>query len=86
VRADVCASAAAGSLRCASAYAALFAEEIFRSKARLSLLAESILQNVIGGARAIIQHENQMGALYRSSMVFSATHLRKLACVSSCAR
>ena len=40
-------------------------EEIFRSKARLSLLAESILQNVIGGARAIIQHENQMGALYR---------------------
>jgi hypothetical protein len=40
-------------------------EEIFRSKARLSLLAESILQNVIGGARAIIQHENQMGPLYR---------------------
>jgi hypothetical protein len=40
-------------------------EEIFRSKARLSLLAESILQNVIGGARAVIQHENQMGALYR---------------------
>ncbi|MDP3274196.1 MAG: dihydrolipoamide acetyltransferase [Deltaproteobacteria bacterium] len=40
-------------------------EEIFRSKARLSLLAESILQNVIGGARAVVVHENQMGALYR---------------------
>ncbi len=40
-------------------------EEIFRSKARLSLLAESILNNVIGGARAVIQHENQMGALFR---------------------
>jgi len=40
-------------------------EEIFRSKARLSLLAESVLQNVVGGARAIIQHDNEMGNAFR---------------------
>jgi len=40
-------------------------EEIFRSKARLSLLAEAILQNVVGGARAIVQHENEMGPSFR---------------------
>jgi hypothetical protein len=40
-------------------------EEIFRSKARLSLLAESILQNVVGGSRAQIVHQNEMGATYR---------------------
>lgn len=40
-------------------------EEIFRSKARLSLLAESVLQNVVGGARAIIQHQNEMGPSFR---------------------
>ncbi len=40
-------------------------EEIFRSKARLSLLAESVLQNVVGGSRAIIQHENEMGGAFR---------------------
>lgn len=40
-------------------------EEIFRSKARLSLLAESVLQNVVGGARAIVQHQNEMGPSFR---------------------
>jgi hypothetical protein len=40
-------------------------EEIFRSKARLSLLAESVLQNVVGGARAVITHENEMGNSFR---------------------
>ncbi len=40
-------------------------EEIFRSKARLSLLAESVLQNVVGGARAMIQHQNEMGSAFR---------------------
>jgi len=40
-------------------------EEIFRSKARLSLLAEQVLQNVVGGARAVIQHENEMGSQFR---------------------
>lgn len=40
-------------------------EEIFRSKARLSLLAESVLGNVVGGSRAQITHQNEMGSTYR---------------------
>lgn len=40
-------------------------EEIFRSKARLSLLAESVLQNAVGGSRAQILHQNEMGGTYR---------------------
>jgi hypothetical protein len=40
-------------------------EEIFRSKARLSLLAESVLGNVVGGSRAQIIHQNEMGGTYR---------------------
>jgi hypothetical protein len=44
-------------------------EEIFRSKARLSLLAESVLQNAVGGSRAQIVHQNEMGASYRLAMV-----------------
>ncbi len=47
-------------------------EEIFRSKARLSLLAESVLQNVVGGSRAMITHQNEMGGGYRLvSLVYS---------------
>jgi hypothetical protein len=47
-------------------------EEIFRSKARLSLLAESVLQNVVGGSRAIISHQNEMGASFQLvSVVYS---------------
>lgn len=40
-------------------------EEIFRSKARLSLLAESVLGNVVGGSRAQVVHQNEMGSTYR---------------------
>ncbi|MDP3219981.1 MAG: hypothetical protein Q8S73_38125 [Deltaproteobacteria bacterium] len=47
-------------------------EEIFRSKARLSLLAESVLQNAVGGSRAQIVHQNEMGGSYRlASVVYS---------------
>lgn len=47
-------------------------EEIFRSKARLSLLAESVLQNVVGGSRAVISHQNEMGGAYRLvSLIYS---------------
>lgn len=47
-------------------------EEIFRSKARLSLLAESVLQNAVGGSRARITHQNEMGGTYRLvSLVYS---------------
>jgi len=40
-------------------------EQIFRSKARLSLLAETVLQGVVAGAQAIIVHENRMSASYK---------------------
>lgn len=47
-------------------------EEIFRSKARLSLLAESVLGNSVGGSRARITHQNEMGTTYRLvSLVYS---------------
>lgn len=40
-------------------------EQIFRSKARLSLLAETVLQGVVAGSQAIIIHENKMSASYQ---------------------
>ena len=40
-------------------------EQIFRSKARLSLLAETVLQGVVAGAQARIVHENKMGDSYK---------------------
>lgn len=39
-------------------------EQIFRSKARLNLLKETVLHGVIAGARAIITHRNEMGSMY----------------------
>lgn len=40
-------------------------EQIFRSKARLSLLAETVLQGVVAGAQTTIIHENRMGSSFR---------------------
>ncbi|HEX7477059.1 MAG TPA: hypothetical protein VF331_04590 [Polyangiales bacterium] len=40
-------------------------EQIFRSKARLSLLAETVLQGVVAGGQARIIHENKMGNSYK---------------------
>lgn len=40
-------------------------EQIFRSKGRLSLLAETVLSSVVAGAQLQIIHENQMSASYR---------------------
>jgi len=40
-------------------------EQIFRSKARLSLLAETVLQGVVAGSQAVIRHENRMSASFR---------------------
>lgn len=40
-------------------------EQIFRSKARLSLLAETVLQGVVAGSQAQIVHENKMGNSYQ---------------------
>ncbi|MCA9528766.1 MAG: hypothetical protein KC543_01370 [Myxococcales bacterium] len=40
-------------------------EQVFRSKARLSLLADQVLQGVVAGSQAVIVHENRMSASYR---------------------
>ena len=40
-------------------------EQIFRTKARLNLLKETILGGVIGASRAIIKHKNEMGSSFR---------------------
>ncbi len=39
-------------------------EQVFRSKARLNLLKETVLHGVIAGARATIIHRHEMGAMY----------------------
>lgn len=40
-------------------------ERIFRSKARLNLLKETVLHGVIAGSRAIITHKNDMGSSFK---------------------
>jgi hypothetical protein len=40
-------------------------EQVFRSKARLSLLAETVLEGVVGGGQAVIVHENRMSDSYK---------------------
>ena len=40
-------------------------EQIFRSKSRLALLAETVLHGVVAGSQARIIHENRMSASYR---------------------
>jgi hypothetical protein len=40
-------------------------EQIFRSKARLSLLAETVLHGVVAGAQTAIVHENRMGSSFK---------------------
>jgi hypothetical protein len=40
-------------------------ERIFRSKARLNLLKETVLHGVIAGSRSIIKHKNEMGSSFR---------------------
>jgi hypothetical protein len=40
-------------------------EQIFRTKARLNLLKETVLGGVIGASRAFIRHKNEMGSSFR---------------------
>lgn len=40
-------------------------EKIFRSKARLNLLKETVLHGVIAGSRSVIMHKNEMGSSFR---------------------
>src|SRR3954470_11507019 len=39
-------------------------EQIFRSKARLNLLKETVLHGVIAGAHAVILYRNEIGTMY----------------------
>jgi len=40
-------------------------EQIFRTKARLNLLKETVLGGTLGASRAVIRHKNEMGNSYR---------------------
>lgn len=44
-------------------------ERIFRSKARLVLLRETVLNGVISGAKAVIVHRNEMGSSFTLEQV-----------------
>lgn len=44
-------------------------ERIFRSKARLILLKETVLNGVISGAKAVIVHKNDMGSSFKLEQV-----------------
>jgi hypothetical protein len=44
-------------------------ERIFRSKARLSVLKETVLHGVLAGSRVVIVHRNLMGSQYRLTKV-----------------
>lgn len=44
-------------------------ERIFRSKARLILLRETVLNGVISGAKAVIVHRNEMGSSFTLEQV-----------------
>jgi hypothetical protein len=39
-------------------------EQIFRTKARLNLLKETVLGGTLGASRAVIRHKNEMGSSY----------------------
>jgi hypothetical protein len=40
-------------------------EQIFRSKARLNLLKETVLHGVIAGSRAVVMFKNEMGSAFK---------------------
>lgn len=40
-------------------------EQVFRTRARLNLLKETVLGGVIGASRCVIKHKNDMGATFR---------------------
>jgi hypothetical protein len=42
-------------------------EQVFRVKARLNLLKETVLGGVIGASRCVIRHKNEMGNQFRLS-------------------
>lgn len=44
-------------------------DKIFRSKARLALLEETVLHGVLSGSRVVITHHNGMGSLFKLTRV-----------------
>ncbi len=40
-------------------------EQVFRSKARLNLLRETVMHGAIGTSKAVIRHENTMGSSFK---------------------
>jgi len=44
-------------------------DQVFRAKARLTLLSETLVSANVGTTRAVIVHKNQMGPLFRSIRV-----------------
>ncbi len=40
-------------------------EQVFRSKARLNLLRETVMHGAIGTSKALIRHENLMGSAFK---------------------
>ncbi len=40
-------------------------EQVFRTRARLNLLKETVLGGVIGASRCVIKHKNEMGSTFR---------------------
>lgn len=40
-------------------------EQVFRSKGRLALLAETVLEGTVGGAQLLVRHENRMSPTFR---------------------
>jgi len=47
-------------------------EQVFRTRARLNLLKETVLGGVIGASRCVIKHKNEMGATFRLIKVMYA--------------
>lgn len=44
-------------------------EQVFRSKGRLALLAETVLEGTVGGAQLLVRHENRMSPTFRLERV-----------------
>jgi hypothetical protein len=47
-------------------------EQVFRTRARLNLLKETVLGGVIGASRCVIKHKNEMGSTFRLMKVVYA--------------
>ncbi len=44
-------------------------EQVFKSKARLSLLAETVISGALTGAKAVVYHVNEMGSMFEINQI-----------------